>query len=76
MEHWRRDRASFWFFGPLIFTVTLALVYYMNFKYGASQAPELGNDVPREVRDRDYFYIWSFSTWGVWAALEIGRAHV
>ena len=37
--HWRRDRASFWFFGPLVFTVTFVLVYYMNFKYGASQAP-------------------------------------
>src|SRR5205085_2721900 len=44
---------------------------YMNFKYGASQSPELGNSVQREVRDRDYFYIWSFSTWGVWAALGL-----
>jgi hypothetical protein len=71
--HWRHDRASFWFFGPLIFTVTLVLVYYMNFKYGASQAPELA-DVPREVRDRDYFYLWSFSAWSVWAALGLAAA--
>jgi hypothetical protein len=70
VTHWRRDRASFWFFGPLIFTVTLALVYYMNFKYGASQDPEL-TGVPREVRDRDYFYLWSFSAWSVWAALGL-----
>jgi hypothetical protein len=69
--HWRRDRRSFLFFGPLVFTVTLALIYYMNFKYGASQAPELENSVPREVRDRDYFYLWSFSTWSVWAALGL-----
>ncbi|GJG89240.1 hypothetical protein tb265_44210 [Gemmatimonadetes bacterium T265] len=69
--HWTRDRHSFWFFGPLVFTVTFALVYYMNFKYTASQLPGLGNDVPREVRDRDYFFIWSFSTWGVWAALGL-----
>jgi hypothetical protein len=68
--HWRHDRASFWFFGPLIFTVTVALVYYMNFKYGASQAPEL-TGVPREVRDRDYFYLWSYSAWSVWAALGL-----
>jgi len=68
--HWRRDRASFWFFGPLVFTVTLALVYYMNFKYGASQAPELSG-VDREVRDRDYFYLWSYSAWSVWAALGL-----
>ena len=69
--HWKRDRRSFWFFGPLVFTLTLLLVYYMNFKYGASQAPELADSVPREVRDRDYFYLWSFSTWGVWAALGL-----
>ena len=25
----------------------------------------------REVRDRDYFYIWSYSAWGVWAALGL-----
>jgi len=69
--HWKYDRRSFWFFGPLIFTVTLLLIYYMNFKYGYSQAPELGDAVPREVRDRDYFYIWSYSAWGVWAALGL-----
>jgi hypothetical protein len=69
--HWRSDRRSFWFFGPLVFTMTLALIYYLNFKYGFSQAPELGNSVAREVRDRDYFYIWSFSAWGVWAGLGL-----
>jgi hypothetical protein len=53
-----------------VFTVTFALVYYMNFKYGASQAPELVG-VEREVRDRDYFYLWSFSAWSVWAALGL-----
>ncbi|MFL5500743.1 MAG: DUF2723 domain-containing protein [Gemmatimonadaceae bacterium] len=67
--HWNRDKKSFAFFGPLMFMVTLALIYYMNFKYGSSQAPELGDSVPREVRDRDYFYLWSFSAWSVWAAL-------
>ncbi len=70
VAHWRLERASFWFFGPLVLTVTFALVYYMNFRYGASQSPEL-TDVAREVRDRDYFYLWSFSTWSVWAALGL-----
>ncbi|HEX5830739.1 MAG TPA: DUF2723 domain-containing protein [Gemmatimonadaceae bacterium] len=69
--HWKYDRRSFWFFGPLIFTISLALIFYMNFKYGASQAPELGDAVPREVRDRDYFYLWSFSAWSVWVALGL-----
>jgi hypothetical protein len=69
--HWDRDRKTFWYFGPLMFTMTLALIYYLNFKYGWSQDPDLGNTVDREVRDRDYFYIWSFSAWGVWAAIGL-----
>ena len=69
--HYKRDRWSFGFFGPLMFTITLALIFYMNFKYGYSQSPELGNTVPREVRDRDYFYLWGFSAWSVWAGLGI-----
>jgi hypothetical protein len=69
--HWERDRKTFWYFGPLMFTMTLALIYYLNFKYGWSQDPG-ARDVAREVRDRDYFYIWSFSAWGVWAAIGLG----
>ncbi|MGI9045114.1 MAG: glycosyltransferase family 117 protein [Gemmatimonadaceae bacterium] len=69
--HWANERRTFLYFGPLMFTLTLALIYYMNFKYGWSQAPELGDSVQREVRDRDYFYIWSFSAWGVWAAIGL-----
>jgi len=69
--HWQRDRTTFWYFGPLMFTMTLALIYYLNFKYGWSQSPELESSVAREVRDRDYFYIWSYSAWGVWAAIGL-----
>jgi hypothetical protein len=68
--HWERDRKTFWYFGPLMFTMTLALIYYLNFKYGWSQDPDV-QDVAREVRDRDYFYIWSFSAWGVWASIGL-----
>jgi hypothetical protein len=28
--------------------------------------------VNREVRDRDYFYLWSFATWGLWAGMGLG----
>jgi len=69
--HWQRDRQSFWFFGPLMATLTLVLIYYLNFKYGYSQSPGLGETVDREVRDRDYFFLWSFSAWSVWAALGL-----
>ena len=70
--HWKKSRKTFVYFGPLMFTLTLALIYYMNFKYGWSQSPELGDSVVREVRDRDYFYIWSFSAWGIWVAIGLG----
>ncbi|MCC6431202.1 MAG: DUF2723 domain-containing protein [Gemmatimonadaceae bacterium] len=69
--HFKKDPRSFSFFGPLVFTMTLGLIFYLNFKYGHSQAPELGDSVPREVRDRDYFYLWSFSALSVWAALGL-----
>jgi hypothetical protein len=72
--HRRRDPESFWYFGPLVLSTTIGLIYYLNFKYGASQAPELGGSVEREIRDRDYFYIWSFSLWGLWAALGLTAA--
>jgi hypothetical protein len=70
--HFQRDRQSFWYFGTLMFSMTLLLIYYLNFKYGATQptGPEVTLD-QREVRDRDYFYLWSFSAWGVWAALGL-----
>ncbi len=70
--HYRRDPRSFAFFGPLMFTLTFVLIYYLNFKYGASQNPELQlTQEFREVRDRDYFFLWSFSAWSVWAALGL-----
>ena len=69
--HFQRDRSSFWYFFTLTVTLSLLLVWYMNFRYGASQAPALGDAVPREPRDRDYFFIWSYSAWGVWAALGL-----
>jgi hypothetical protein len=70
--HFHRDRRSFWYFGALMFSMTLLLIYYLNFKYGATQpAPTDVSINQKEVRDRDYFYLWSFSAWGVWAALGL-----
>ena len=67
--HYKRDRKSFWYFGTLMFTMTLLLIYYLNFKLGASQ--KIDSQAPHEVRDRDYFFLWSYSAWGVWAALGL-----
>jgi hypothetical protein len=69
LGHYRYDRRSFAYFGPLMLLMSIGLVWYLNFRFGASQQPEL--NVPREVRDRDYFFLWSFSAWGVWASLGL-----
>jgi len=47
----------------LVLTLTVALVFYLNFKWGYSQ-PYSG--LEHEVRERDYFFIASFAAWGVW----------
>ncbi len=54
----------------LFFTLTLALIYYLNFKYGFSYHPQ--EDLSREVRERDYFFVASFSFFGVLVAVGLG----
>ncbi len=71
--HAREDRTSFVLIATLVFTLTGALVFYLDFKYGYTQSPELGSSVPREVRDRDYFFLWSFSCLGIWTGLGIAQ---
>ncbi len=45
--------AVFWYFAVLSGTFTVVLIYYLNFRYGFSQSPDLANSVAREPRDRD-----------------------
>ena len=71
-QHWKGDRDSFVYFATLMFTVTVALVFYLNFRYGYS----LYNDVIpdsnlHEVRERDYFYVIGFNLWGLYAGLGL-----
>ncbi|MGE0158440.1 MAG: DUF2723 domain-containing protein [Gemmatimonadales bacterium] len=71
IEHWRRDRKSFAYFLTLFATLSVALVFYLNFRYGFSlQAPVADRDL-HEVRERDYFFIVGFSVWGLWAGMGV-----
>jgi len=69
-RHWKGDPASFWYFATLLASVTIVLVYYLNFRYGYS----MNVDIPaqgREVRERDYFFIVSFNLWGLYAGMGL-----
>jgi hypothetical protein len=68
-----RHPAAAWYFATLAVTFTLLLIYYLNFRYGWSQQTELGSTVDREPRDRDYFYMWTFSLWGLLVALGLAN---
>ncbi len=71
IEHFRRDKASFVYVLALFGTLSVALVYYLNFKYGYSLEAPVQNRELHEVRERDYFFIVSFSVWGLWAGMGI-----
>ena len=52
-------------------TLTLGLTFYLNFKHGFSLSPEITDPALHEVRERDYFFIVSFSVWGMLAGIGL-----
>ena len=68
---WRVNRGAFYLLGGLTLTVTIGLVFYLNFKYGYSLAPEVQPRELHEVRERDYFFIVSFGLWGALAGMGL-----
>jgi hypothetical protein len=78
-KHFNADRISWIYFAALFATVWLGLIIYLNFKYGYSvnatvPGPNGLESVPREwreVRERDYFFMVSFSHWGLWAGIGL-----
>ncbi|HEX6751000.1 MAG TPA: DUF2723 domain-containing protein [Longimicrobium sp.] len=71
-EHFRRDRKSFLYVAVLFLTLSVGLTIYMNFKYGFTQVQHLGlSSEMSEVRERDYFFLVSFSLWGLWVGIGL-----
>jgi len=68
---WKHDSRAGLAAAALLGVLTVGLVYYMNFKYGYSQYLDQPS-LPREVRERDYFFMGSFSAYGVFVALGLG----
>ena len=57
-EHYKRDKKTFILVFTTLFFTSIALVFYLNLKYSPSDPNPL--HVPREVRERDYFYAPSY----------------
>ena len=70
VQHLRRDSATALYILTLFGTLSIGLVYYLNFSYGFSLGSPSPTDV-HEVRERDYFFIVGFSVWGLWAGIGI-----
>ena len=69
-RHWKADRRSAVAMTSLMVTLTLILIFYLNFKYGFSQYPDKPQ-LAREVRERDYFFIASYAMWGLWVGMGL-----
>ncbi len=70
----RRDAAATVLMGLLFLTLSLGLVFYLNFKYGwALERLRFPDPSMHEVRERDYFFLIGFSLWGVWAGLGLAE---
>ena len=71
VAHYRRDRVSWWYVFLLFLTLSAGLTFYLNFKYGYTvPAPDVTLEM-REVRERDYFFLCSFSVWGLWVGVGL-----
>ncbi len=70
-EHLRREKRSGLYLLTLFGTLSAGLVLYMNFKYGYSLASPKSDPTLHEVRERDYFFIVSFSVWGLWVGMGL-----
>ncbi len=68
----RTDKPTWWLLFMLWLVTGLGLVVYMNFKPGFSMAyDQYPQSSDHEVRDRDYFFVVSFTVWGLWAGIGL-----
>jgi len=65
--YWKHARREGAMAAVLFITLVPVLIYYLNFKHGFSMHPGQP-DLPREVRERDYFFVASFAAWGLLVA--------
>ena len=70
VAHWRADRRTAR--GLLVFLLcgSLGVVAYLNMHAGPSIGYGiLPESIVREARERDYFFVFAFWAWGLWAGI-------
>ena len=70
----RSRRGHALYLGTLALTLSVGLVFYLNFRYGYSLGPGFADRTMREVRERDYFFIASFHLWGFLTGMGLTAA--
>jgi hypothetical protein len=70
VTQWRLHRRGFAGTLTLFVCGTLGVLLYLNLHPGPSIGYGiLPNTLPREARERDYFYVFGFWAWGIWAGI-------
>ncbi len=69
---YNKDRSVFWLLALTFLITGPGLVAYMNFKPGFSLGFDKFPDISQhEVRERDYFFLISFQTWGLFCGIGL-----
>jgi hypothetical protein len=71
LTNWHRDRKSAAYIAILFLTLSIGLTFYLNFKYGYTTPWADAQQSNTEVRERDYFFMVSFSIWGLWVGIGL-----
>ena len=70
VHHFRTDRRSAIALLVLLVAGSLGVVAYLNMRAGPSIGwGVLPENAIREARERDYFYVFAFWAWGIWAGI-------
>jgi hypothetical protein len=70
VAHWNIDRRTWIGVAALFLGGSLGVIVYLNLPAG----PSIGHgilpaNVMREARERDYFFVFAFLAWGIWAGI-------
>jgi hypothetical protein len=70
LAHWTIDRRTWIGVAALFLGGSLGVIVYLNLPAGPSIGYGiLPANVMREARERDYFFVFAFLAWGIWAGI-------